>query len=136
MEFEDILNTRNQGEGEPEKESPLKSLKVDLDFFKESMLEVAQELLEEGYTSYPIFIAHQHEVRIGEVILDKKELNTQWTVNISSLEEFVENHIIKEDRKASFIKKFKSPKDFMCVFVVVPQGANFIFYPYHEEKTK
>jgi len=135
MEFEDLLNNKNNAEGASETESPLKSLKVDLDFYKESILEIAEDILEAGISEYPIFIAHQHEVRVGEVILDKAELHTQWTINVSTLDEFVEDHIIKEEKRGSFIKKYKNPKQYMCVFVVVPQGANFVFYPYQEEKS-
>src|SRR5690606_24777917 len=111
-------------------ESPLKSLKVDLDFYKESIREISSELLAEAYTQYPIFVAHQHEVKVGEIILDRLELGTEWTIQASSLEEFLEIGIIKEEKKDAFIKRFKSPENFMCLFVVVPEGANFVFYPY------
>jgi len=108
----------------------LKSLKTDLDFYSDSIKEVATELMAEGYTQHPIFVAHQHEVNVGEPILDRNELGTQWSVHAASLEEFVERGIIKEDRKAYFVKNFKNANAFMCLFVVVPEGANFVFYPY------
>jgi len=110
--------------------SILKSLKTDLDFYSDSIREVAGELMAEGYTSHPIFIAHRYEVNVGEPILDRDELGTQWSINAASLEEFVERGIIQEDRKAYFVKNFKNASDFMCLFVVVPEGANFVFYPY------
>jgi|SRR5690554_296439 len=131
MDLQDLLLPPSEDGGDNEKkDSPLKSLKVDLDFYKESIREVAIELLAEDYTQFPIFIAHQHEVKLGEVILDKTELGTDWTIQASSLEEFLERGIIKEDKKEVFIKRFKNAKDFMCLFVVVPEGANFVFYPY------
>ena len=117
-------------DGQPKKESPLKSLKVDLDFYAESIKETAVEIMAEGYSAYPIFVAHQHEVSLGEVILDKTELGTDWSVHASSLEEFLERGIIKEELKARFVKQYKKPEDYMCLFVIVPEGANFVFYPY------
>ena len=69
-------------------------------------------------------------VKLGELILDKNELNTDWSVHASMLEEFLERGIILTEKKERFIKQFKNPSDFMCVFVVVPEGANFVFYPY------
>lgn len=110
--------------------SPLHSLKSDLDFYKESIQEISTELMTEGYTLYPIFVAHQHQVDVGEMILDREELNTRWSIQASSLEEFVERGIIKEEKKAHFIKQFKPAKEYMCLFVVVPEGANFVFYPF------
>lgn len=131
MEIEDLFNRSSGGTTQPNtKNSPLTSLKVDLDFYSDSLREVSSEIIAEGYTLYPVFIAHQHEVKLGELILDKNELNTNWSINVSSLEDFVEAGVIKEDKKEHFIKNYKSADDFMCLFVIVPEGANFVFYPY------
>lgn len=131
MDLEDLLKAGSGNENENKtKVSPLKSLKVDLDFYKDSMNEVANDLLSEKYTQFPIFVAHQHEVSVGEIILDRMELGTEWTIQVSSLEEFLEVGIVKEDKKDKFIQKFKDPAEHMCLFVVVPEGANFVFYPY------
>ncbi|WP_140937895.1 hypothetical protein [Sphingobacterium lumbrici] len=132
MNLEDLLNNQPSDEGGQSsvESSPLQSLKVDLDFYSDSIKEVSAEMIVEGYTLYPIFVAHQHEVRIGEVLLDKTELETNWSINVSSVEEFVERGIIKEEKRAYFEKHFKKAENFMCLFVVVPEGANFVFYPY------
>lgn len=132
MDFADLLNNSRAGDDgqEKAKASPLESLKVDLDFYSESIKEIATEMVAEGYTLFPIFIAHQHEVSLGEVILDKAELGTNWSINASSMEEFIERGVIKEERKSNFEKSYKQSDKFMCLFVVVPEGANFVFYPY------
>jgi len=130
MDLQDLLKPKSDDDENKKDDSPLTSLKVDLDFYKESIREVAFELLTEDYTQFPIFIAHQHEVKVGEIILDRVELGTEWTIQASSLEEFLEVGIIKEDKKDAFVKRFKKPEDFMCLFVIVPEGANFVFYPY------
>ena len=132
MDLSDLLSAANSGEEgqEPKKSSPLQSLKVDLDFYSESIKEISTEMVAEGYTLFPIFIATQHEVSLGEIILDKNELDTKWSINASSLEEFVERGVIKDNKKSNFEKTYKKSEDFMCLFVVVPEGANFVFYPY------
>lgn len=131
MEIGDLLFTSEAGgDGQKKTPSPLIGLQKDLDFYSEAIREVAVEIIAEGLSAYPIFIAHQHEVSIGEMILDREELGTSWTIQASTLEEFVENNLIKADRKDRFIKHFKRPEDFMCLFVIVPEGANFVFYPY------
>jgi hypothetical protein len=132
MEPEELLNEERNNESE-KKDSPLVSLEKDLKFFNESIREVAVEIMVEGLSSYPIFIAHQHELSLGELILDRHDLNTEWSIHASTLEEFVEKGVIKEILKDRFINSYKNPHDFMCVFVVVPEGANFIFYPYVKE---
>src|SRR5690554_466394 len=131
MKIEDLLGPR-EGDAEENKKkpSPLKSLQKDLDFYSESIKEVAMEIDVEGISSFPIFVAHQHEMEIGELILNREELGTQWTIHASTLEEFIEKGLIQKDKKDLFQKNYKDAADFMCVFVVVPEGANFVFYPY------
>lgn len=137
MNLEELLSAQAGDDGQnPKKESPLKSLRIDLNFYKDSIKEVAIEIMAEGLSQYPIFIAHQHEVNLGELILDRNELGTQWTIQASTLEEFVEKGVILKSRKEHFIKTYKKPEDFMCLFVIVPEGANFVFYPYKGEDVK
>lgn len=130
MDISALLAAREHEGDEPAQPSPLQSLKKDLDFYSDSIKEIATEMIAEGYSLYPIFIAHQHEVSMGELILDKEDLKTSWSINASSLEEFVDRGVIKEERKAQFEKKYKKANAYMCLFVVVPEGANFVFYPY------
>jgi hypothetical protein len=132
MDIEELLPQEEpeNGKAEQKKQSPLVSLEKDLDLYADSLKEVAVDIMVEGITANPIFIAHQYVVNIGEVILDRKELNTEWTIQVSTFEEFVEKGIIQPDKKALFLKSYKKPEDFMCVFVIVPEGANFIYYPY------
>lgn len=129
MDIKDLLNPGENG-GEPTKESPLKSLEADLKFYNESLKEVAAEIIAEGISAYPIFVAHQHELKLGEVILDKNDLNTDWSIHASTLEEFTEKGLILPDKREKFLKQYKDAFQFMCVFVIVPEGANFVFFPY------
>jgi len=129
MDPEELLNDNNN----QKKDSPLRSLEVDLRLYSESIREIAVEIMVEGLSGYPIFVAHQHEVKLGELILDKEELNTDWNIHASTLEEFVEKSIIKKELKQRFIDSYKNPHEFMCVFAIVPEGANFVFLPYGRE---
>jgi hypothetical protein len=131
MELKDLLSPEGNNEGnKKDKDSPLKSLELDLKFYDESIKEVAVEIISEGISEHPIFVAHQHELSLGEPILDKEELNTSWSIHASTIEEFVEKGLIQPDKRDRFEKQYKDPHAFMCVFVIVPEGANFVFYPY------
>src|ERR1700744_262768 len=129
MEPEELLNENS----EKKKQSPLLSLETDLKFFNESIREVAHEIMLEGLSQYPIFIAHQHEVELGEIILDRHELNSEWSIHASTLEEFIERKVIKKELRERFVDSYKNPHDFMCVFAVVPEGANFVYFPYAKD---
>jgi hypothetical protein len=131
MDPEELLNENSNEEKKPE--SPLISLEKDLKLYSDSIQEVAVEIMVEGLSRYPIFVAHQHEVKLGEVILDREDLNTEWTIQASTLEEFIEKGIIKPVLKERFIKSYKNPHEYMCMFVIVPEGANFVYYPYQHD---
>jgi len=134
MDPEELLNENSAEPKKEKKESPLVSLERDLKLFNESIREVAVEIMVEGLSAHPIFIAHQHQIKLGELILDREELNTEWSIHASTLEEFVERGVIKEMLKERFLSTYKNPTDFMCLFVVVPEGANFVYYPYTNQK--
>lgn len=130
MDQEELFNENRGQEQKPIADSPLISLGKDLKVFSESIREVAVEIMVEGLSKYPIFVAHQHEIQLGEVILDRLDLGTDWSIHASTLEEFIERGIVKAELKKRFIESYKNPQDFMCVFVIVPEGANFVFVPY------
>ena len=134
MDIEELLPRQPEENKSDKKVSPLVSLEKDLELYAESIKEIALEIVAEGISKFPVFVAHQHTVSIGEMILNKDELNTNWTIQASTVEEFIEKGIIKPELKELFLKTYKKPEDFMCVFVIVPEGANFIYYPYQTKK--
>jgi hypothetical protein len=129
MDPEELLNENNNDKSK----SPLLSLEVDLKLFSESIREVAIEIMVEGLSQYPIFVAHQHKVDLGEMILDKEELNTEWSIQASTLEEFIERGVIKKELRERFISSYKNPNNYMCIFTIVPEGANFVYFPYAKD---
>jgi hypothetical protein len=130
MNPEELLNPEGSENNSQPKESPLVLLKRELDGYKDTLKQVALDIRVEGLSEQPIFIAHQHEVSIGEIILDRKELGTEWTIQASTLEEFLSRGIIQESKKDVFLYSYKNPDEYACIFVVVPEGANFVFIPY------
>ncbi len=132
MNPEDLLQEGSE-EDKKKKASPLESLETDLKFLSESMKEIAVEIMVEGLSKYPIFIAHQHEVNLGEMIFDRHEMNLDWTIQASTLEEFTEKKVIKKELEQRFTDTYKNPNKYMCVFVIVPEGANFVFFPYAKD---
>lgn len=112
------------------KASPLISLEKDLIYYSESIREIALEIVEAQVSNYPVFLAHQHELSLGEIILDRNELGTDWTIQVSTMEEMIEAGVMDRSKEANFKKSFKDPNKYMCVLAIVPQGANFVFFPY------
>jgi hypothetical protein len=108
----------------------LQSLKGDLILFKPSIKEVARDIIKEGVSEYPIFIAHQIKIPIGEIILDHTELAMSWSVSASTIEEFMEHQLIEVEKEDLFKANYKDPEKNICIFMISEGGASFVFVPY------
>jgi hypothetical protein len=112
------------------------TLNKDLPLYKEVIMEVSKDIRREGYSEYPIFIATQLPVEIGEQIIDRNELGTSWSIYAATMEEFLEKGLLLEERITAFKKAFKSPNTHSCIFLVTPIGASFLFIPFKKPKPK
>jgi len=108
----------------------LKSIEEHIVYYGDSIKEVALEVLKAKVSDYPIFVAYKTFVNLGRMIISKDDLALDWHVNASTLEEFVTRKIIEGEKLKVFIKNFKTPKDYMCLFVIHDDGAHFVFHPY------
>lgn len=118
-------------------ERELKSLKDDVRFFAAQLKEVAADVMQEGYSQYPVFVAHQHEVALGEVLFDKDEYQRAWTFNATVLEELLDKKVVHVHKREAFEKAYKNPLKHACIFWITTDGASFVFVPYgKEEETK
>ena len=92
------------------------------------MSNVADRILDQDVSKYPIFVVHQHIVEVG-IPLFEEDKPGKWFINASSLEEFVSKQLIEENKLDSFRTVYKDPNKYLCLFVLSELGANFIFLP-------
>jgi uncharacterized protein YutE (UPF0331/DUF86 family) len=111
----------------------LDSLEKDVQYYKDAIKEVSDEVLDNQLSEYPVFIAHELPISIGEMILDKDDFSRSWSISASTLEELTENQVIQEDKQDDFKKVYKNPREHICIFLISEKGGNFIFYPYKDE---
>lgn len=114
----------------PDLEKNLQSLKEDVEIYKSSIREVSEEMLSEKITKYPIFIAHKIIIPFGELIIDHAELATNWSISVSTFEEFSEKNIIEKSKEGFFKANYKNPNDFICIFMIDSGNGNFVFIPF------
>lgn len=114
-----------------EKPAYLESLEKDLMLFKEPIMEASASIVGEGVSDYPVFIAAKDFFPVGELILDKDELQTNWSIFASTAEDLIKSGIIQVDKARFFITQYKPVKEYICLFVVASETeAGFIFVPY------
>jgi hypothetical protein len=112
----------------------LQELNQNLNIYKESIREISEDIIDNQVSKYPIFIASREETNLGKQIIDKEELALEWSINASTLEEFVRRKIVLENKLEAFKKSYKDPRKFLCVFTLLTENAGFIYLPYDEEE--
>ncbi len=108
----------------------LDTLNKDIQFFKSQLKEVALEMLDGGYTKYPVFAAHQHTLQLGELLFDKEEFGRNWSIHATTVEELMEKGLVATANEKQFKEAFKDPKVYMCVLMITPGNAHFAFVAY------
>lgn len=116
-------------------EKELKALEAELTEYSGQLLEITRELMKERVSEFPIFIAHQADVYIGEIIIDKNEYEVDFSLSVSAVEEFVETGLIQKEKLAAFREAFGNPLKNMCVFWVHGDNARYILFPFAGRNT-
>lgn len=113
-------------QGSPRK---YKQLEKELAPYLPALHQAAEVILNQDVSSFPIFVVHQHTVDIGINIVDREEVKGNWSVNASTLEEFVTKQILSTEKIEDFKLIYRNHQGEICLFVLSELGANFIFLP-------
>lgn len=104
-------------------------LEKELVGYKNTLSQAAEVIHDQDVSKFPIFVIHQNIVDIGINIVDKEVVKGNWSINASTLEEFVTKQIIDPEKIEDFQLLYRSHPADLCLFVLSDLGANFIFLP-------
>lgn len=99
----------------------------------EILKEASYQVRSRKFSNYPIFPMSKEEQPIGQLLLSKIEKNLDWNYYITYLDEFIQRKLIAEDLQEDFIKAYKDPDEFCCLFVVDGVFTSFVYIPYPED---
>ena len=102
-------------------------LEEELDAYKPVMSHAAEKVINENISKYPIMVVHQEEIKIGIPLIDRKKVEGNWSVHVSTLEEFAKKGLIEKHKIDSFRTIYKSKGKYICCFVLSELGAQFVF---------
>jgi hypothetical protein len=94
---------------------------------------LAEEMVQQQISKYPIFVAQLQEVDVGRPIRAFEVYTLNYHYNVSFIEEFVKKDIIPMERVNIFRESWKHPEKFSCLFLVTPLEAGFVYVPYREQ---
>ena len=120
---------KEQEEDKPKEAELFLIFQEELKGYKKMMSQALESVLENEISSYPIFVVHQQEVELGIELIDKDKVNGNWSMQLSTLEEFVSKNIIDPERINTFKATYKSTDNYFCLFSLSELGAQFVFLP-------
>lgn len=117
-------------------EEVYKSLHDDLEVCRDYIKQISQGMIKGGVSKYPVFVAMrgEMEIDIGLPLINRNDFDISWNFNISHLEDFVNRQIVKPEKAIDFIKAYKKPEEFMCIFVAEEDAMSFVFMPYNRHR--
>lgn len=115
-----------------------KSLQDDLDICRDYIKQISMGMVKGNVTKYPIFVAirGENDIDVGLPVVNRADFDISWNFNASHLEEFVSKGLVLRDKAQDFIKIYKNPAEFLCVFVAEEETASFVFLPYNKDLSK
>jgi hypothetical protein len=113
---------------DPVVESQLKTLEAQLGELNDFLLEVSTDMVDGGFTEHPLYVAHQEQAKIGEMIVDRDEFGFPFSINATTIERFLELGILQKERLGAFLKAYGNPKSRCCVFLMVAPEPQFVFH--------
>ncbi|MDZ4749276.1 MAG: hypothetical protein SH808_12375 [Saprospiraceae bacterium] len=111
------------------KEVYLEQFAEEVNHYHGLMQEAFEGVIDEGVSNYPVFIFHQQEVSVGLPIVDRHQIAGEWSVNISTLEEFyIKGLVVIEKVEEIKAKIIGHPPQYCCLVLVEGKGS-LIFLP-------
>lgn len=97
--------------------------------FKLILNKASEAMLEQNISQYPIFVMHKQVISIGLSLIERGKHDSDWSINVSNLEEFIRKQLIFDNKAEEFKQTYKDPTQNLCLFVLSDLGAQFLFLP-------
>jgi len=108
----------------------LGTISKDFVIVSETLKEASYQVRDRGFSQYPIFPISKDDIPLGQLLISKREVATDWNYHITYIDEFMQLNIIEKEKVDEFKKVYKDPDEFCCLFVIDGEFTRFIFIPY------
>ena len=96
----------------------------------EHLLEEAFDgVIREDVSRYPVFIFHRQDVNVGLPIADHHVTAGNWSVNVSTLEEFYIKGLVTIEQVEEINQKIRGNPPQYCCLVLDGEKGSLVFLP-------
>jgi hypothetical protein len=120
-----IIETDMKGKGD----AYIDKFGEQVEYYHDLMKEAFDGVINEGVSKYPVFIFHQQEITVGLPIADRFSISGDWSVNISTLEEFYIKGIITIEQVDEIKSKITGDPPLYCCLVLGGEKGSLVFVP-------
>lgn len=113
-------------------ESYIEQFGEDIPHYHQLMEEAFNGVIEEDVSKYPVFIFHRQEVNVGLLILDHHAVAGNWSINISTLEEFYIKGVVTIEKVEEIKAKITGKPPQYCCLVLSGEKGSIVFIPRHQ----
>ncbi|NJM26259.1 MAG: hypothetical protein HC859_12965 [Bacteroidia bacterium] len=94
--------------------------------------EASYQIRKAGF-EFPIFPVCKEPQPVGQLLVERGTMATDWYYYASFLDEFVQRELVENDKQDFFRENYKDPDEFCCLFVIDEHFTNFIYIPFPED---
>ena|SRR5687767_15037299 len=110
-------------------ESYIEKFAEQVEQYHDLMKESFEGVINEGISKYPVFIFHRQEVTVGIPIADWHSIAGDWSVNLSTLEEFYIKGLVTIEQVEEIKLKIGGASPMYCCLVLSGEKASLVFLP-------
>ncbi|KAB7727087.1 hypothetical protein F5984_22900 [Rudanella paleaurantiibacter] len=108
-------------------------ISADFVLVADQLKEASYQIRKRGFSDYPIFVASQRPLELGQLLIGAKELANAWDYKATFVDEFVQRQLIGPESVELFKEHYKNPDEYCCLFVVHNEFAGFVYIPFPED---
>ena len=114
----------------------LQFLQEDLDICRDYLKQISLAAVKSQISKYPIFVAWrgENDLDLGLPLINRNELDLSFSFNVSHLEDFVLKGVIIQEKAGDFIKTYKNPAEYLCIFLAEEGAMSFVYAPFEKNQ--
>lgn len=97
--------------------------------FRILLAEAQEVVLDSEVSEFPVFVFSKSKPELGVKLYDSTDVEQDWYVHATSLEELVAKNIVDTERITEFKEVYKDPKSYFCILLLDGETAQFAFPP-------
>jgi hypothetical protein len=102
---------------------------ADIHHFYQLLREAFDGVIQEDISRYPVFIFHREDIHVGLLIADYRTHAGNWSVNVSTLEEFYIKGLVTIEKVEEIKNKIRRNPPQYCCLVLSGEEGSIVFIP-------